>query len=436
MGVKLLSGGTPTPFPNPFSWVEGLGLDTDPSFTAIPAKDVRATNGVGIDYQRVFEPSDDLTYSAVWMVLEYSRHEACNAPDANGNSSRILVLGSDNFWHIYNINLDGNNEVTTVTYDHAIVNPSGITLAEGTWDPVDRDVFTYVGKEATSLVMYEWNCANQTESVRFDWTAQIQARHPSWSDAVGIANIDEGMYSDDGRYAAFLVRAAAFAYRGIVCVDMQTNTILGSIEGGVEPNYITMSPSGDYVSPSWYNTGGPSGTGGAWVYNKDFTNPRRISVANGEHADMVKGADGDDYYVTIGFGDVSQIPGHVGATDWIYAVNCRTQVVTNLYYTYDANVTDAIHFSGRCIGLPGYIVTSHYSLNDRDGIYLTNIHDGTIRRIGYSHVIGAPSYYHQPHAMISPSGKHVFSSTNAEGTSTNPYSIMFHLPIDSIPPAI
>tara|TARA_R110000851_G_C13102760_1_gene569257 strand:- start:39998 stop:41314 length:1317 start_codon:yes stop_codon:yes gene_type:complete len=438
MAFSLISGGTPTPFPGLFSWAFGLSVDTEPNWTVIPAKDVKDTNSLGIEFQRVFEPSDVTLGTADWLLNEYSRHQAFNAADINGNSSRILVLATDNFWHVYDINTDGNNDVTTVTYAHPVVT-GGLVLAEGVWHPTDQDLFTYVGKDAATFVMYQWNCATQQQTVVYDWTTQMRARHPAWAAAGGMWNTDEGMYSDDGRYAAFKVHAPYdendVPYLGMVCVDLQLNTILGSIDGGAEPNYITMSPSGAYVVPGWYYSGGPNNDGGAWRYDKDFTNPVRVSVTGGEHADCCVGADGDDYYVSWEYGPTSLIPGYTSQST-MFATNMRTQVVNTLYSPYAVTVTDAMHYSGRCIDLPGYVVTSHYGADNRDGIYLLNIHDGTIRKIGHAHVISDPGYYHQPHACVSPSGKHILATTDADQTSANPYSIMFHIPINSIPPAI
>ena len=444
MPVNLISGGSPTPFPVPsgFNWTLGISLDTDSDFTGHLAKDVKFTNGVGIEYQKVFDTADATIGTPAYIVHEYSRRRAFNVPDVNGNSSRCIAFASDGWWYLYDINLDGNNDVTTLTVNHRVT----AGMNEPWWHPTDPNKFWYILGDGVTLELYEWDCVLESGSIYRDWNTLIINADPTFSTAAGITMGTEGTLSTDGRYGCFMVQEAYdgnnFPYLGMVCIDIIDNTLEGVFPVGTlgRPNHTSMDPTGQFCVPSWGDrSGGPDGNGGAFAFSRDFSTSLRLSVNDGEHAGNVLGADGTPWHVSVEYEELSDIPG-VTSGSFLYATNMITQQVNQFYFVFDPAVSPGLHISGECTDLPGYVVVSHFATSNRDGIYLLNIHDGTVRKIGSSHAQDIPDtgtgYYTQPHATISQSGKHVFSGSNADGTEVNPATYMFHIPHTEIPPAI
>ena len=106
-----------------------------------------------------------------------------------------------------------------------------------------------------------------------------------------IADGSEGSPSADGNRYAWAVFDGRERMVGLVSYDLETDTILGTMD--IPPrahiDNLSMSPSGKYVVVS-----GAEVT----VYNADFSNPR-VLVPSSEHSDIAIGTDGEAYYLHV-----------------------------------------------------------------------------------------------------------------------------------------
>jgi len=118
---------------------------------------------------------------------------------------------------------------------------------------------------------------------------------------------------------------------------------------GERPNWVSMSPSGNYCVTS--NYGGP----GVVAYSRDFSTSKKIADI-GEHSDIGIDAAGDDAYVSIDYND---------AGGNVYMANLRTGVRTNLFPSYVNGTSTAFHFSGKNFNKPGWFVMSTYAESGR-----------------------------------------------------------------------
>jgi len=214
----------------------------------------------------------------------------------------------------------------------------------------------------------------------------------------------EGSPSADGNRYAWVVFDGQERMAGLVSYDLETDTILGTLD--LEPyadiDNVSMSPSGNYVVVS-----GAEVT----VYDADLSNPR-VLLPSSEHSDIAIGADGEDYYLHIDFesqdGDV-------------VAINLKTSEKIVLFSMYEEKVTTSIHVSGKAFNKPGWaILSSYYPKDGGDGWTYDKVFaitfDPTLDEqiiLNLAHTRNcAESYWTEPHAVPNRDLTRVYYNSN------------------------
>jgi len=264
---------------------------------------------------------------------DYSRRQAFNADD-----TLAVIYGGQGFWHLY--------DARSYRYIRRLNGPAGD--AEPQWHPTDPNQLYYLPNYG-GLVIYSLNVTSNTTTT----VASFAGRLP-WPAAAHVWTKAEGSPSEDGRYWAFMVDDAAWNSLGLFTWDMQTDTILGTLHtNGNRPDHVSISPSGNHVVAQW------SAPWRVRAYNRTLTSHRVVDCAP-NHSDLVKGSDGDDYYVAIDYssgGDPNCSP----ANGYVFMRNLRTGVRTDLFPTYVNRTSTAAHFSGKAFRKPGWFLISTYA---------------------------------------------------------------------------
>lgn len=339
----------------------------------------------------------------------YSRVQPFNADD-----SMFFVYALDGFWHVY-----------STSNQQYLKRLNGLASdAEPFWHPTDPDKLyfspTYGGMEIRLLTVSTnaWTVA-----------ANFSGRLP-WTNAARVWSKAEGAPSADGKIWCFQVETENFNPLGLMSYNMETDTILGTLNftqyGLPRPDHTSTSASGEYCVPSWIE---PVGTR---AYKVDFSNadtPIQLHPTS-EHSDLGFGADGEDYYVAL---DYQSNDGD------FFMRNIRTGVRTNLFTTYGGSFC-AYHVSAKNFDKPGWVLVSTYAgsgvkwfqgklfaveLKANPRVYILALHNATV-----------PDYWGEPHAAVNRDFTKVLYNSNYGTTQRDPTNVdayMIQIPATAIP---
>lgn len=186
--------------------------------------------------------------STLNLVPDYSKMQAWNS-----DGSRLLLIAGNGFWHLYN----GN----TYTWIKRLVSPAlrydGQDL-EIRWSHTNPDVFYYV----SGMALYSYSISMDISTVAHTFSC-VGAGYT----CANIHNGDEGNQSEDDRYWVFYAQTGSPDWKAkeIIVYDKQTEAIITQkeltnsnlcISSGPgacpsTPNWVGMSPSGNYVIIQW-----------------------------------------------------------------------------------------------------------------------------------------------------------------------------------------
>jgi len=384
---------------------------------------------------RVTNHANDSNTIANRVVPDYSRRQVFNA-----DQSRMLLLASDGYWHLY----DANN------YSHIRrVSLQGDSV-EFQWHPTNPDLLYRMAYNGGLRIYLQdlTDATDNTSTVVADFTnVSSISGYPGftsinqvWPNATRFMTGEEGSPSADGRYWALMGMSGDFNNNyGIIVYDMQTNSIIGVYDyatdgGGIGgPNNITMSPSGTHVVALWNppacdgQNGRPAGRGtlnnpcGTMSFSPDFSRAQGLAM-NGEHGDTAIGINGNDVYVGIEY----QSRGAIEVID-LETGNLVSNIETNVW------IGGAVHISGRAHNRPGWVVISHYSNSPVNAWYSEEIFmakldaNPVIIRLA-KHQSNSADYWSQPHATISRDATKVVWGSNWSGTLLDLDTYMINVP--------
>jgi hypothetical protein len=333
---------------------------------------------------------------------DYARRQAFNA-----DNSRILIYSENGHWHLY--------DAVTYAWIKQLAGPAGD--AEPQWHPTNPDLMYYLPTNG-GMVVNELN----VETNRLRVVASFVNRLP-WKTAAHVWTKSEGSPSANGRYWGFMVDDVNWASLGAFTWDMQTDTILGTMNfNGRRPDNVSMSPTGKYILISWLD--------GTWSYTRDFSGRTRVNALV-EHADVALDANGDDAYVAVDY-----------KTGWVFTVNLRTGVRTNLFECYPNRTATAFHFSGKAYLRPGWVLVSTYA--DYNGarqwlhrkVYAVELKTNPrIYHLAHHHSV-PNGYWTEPHASVNRDFTRISFSSNWDINSKSDIdTYMIELPTGAIPKA-
>jgi hypothetical protein len=331
---------------------------------------------------------------------DYSRRQAFNA-----DNTRLIVFAIDGFWHLY--------DAITLDYITRLDGgPAGD--AELQWHPTNPNLFYYLPNNGGMVISIYDITTKQTTTA-----ANFTGRLP-WATAARVWTKSEGSPSADGRYWGFMVETSSFASLGLITYDLETDTITGTLDldGIGRPDHVSMSPSGDYIVPSW------DGGLGTVAYTRDFSSSTQL-LHKSEHSDIALLANGHDAYIALDY----QSSG--GDVFW---VDLQAQQKTVLFGTYGNSAT-AIHFSGKAFNKPGWVLASTYGMNSdlddpvkkwfHDKVFLIELETGRILNVAHAHPGSGDSgllpYFGEPQWSISRDG------TKAVGNFNGPIATIINL---------
>jgi hypothetical protein len=256
---------------------------------------------------------------------DYSRRQAFNA-----DGTRLLVASSNGYWYLYDaVSADYVSELSAVGGD-----------AEPQWHPDDPRTLFYLPPNGRGMTIHSLNIETGMSQIVGDLSDRLRLH---WPNASAASTRSEGSPSADARYWALLVEDAQGVVSGVFVWDRTADHIVSHLSIDGDPDYVSMSPSGNYVVIAWEDR--------TVVYTQALADPR-VLLEGAEHSDLAIGADGDDYYVGIDF-DTDEGD--------IFMSNLRTGERTRLLTTYINGSATSIHISGKGFSRPGWVVLSTFA---------------------------------------------------------------------------
>jgi hypothetical protein len=369
---------SPTPTPPSSEWVTGKSSASEPA-QANPAKGVVTPDPTF--NTPVIKISDRNDPPSGFARNDYARRQAFNA-----DNTRQLVYARDGFWHLYDAN--------TFKYVTKLIGPAGD--AEPQWHPTDPNKLYYLPTNGVGMKVNLLDVTTGKSTVVGDLAQRIKQL---WSTAYAAWTKSEGSPSKDGRYWCFMVDTSSWSSVGVVCWDMQTDTIIGARgTDGERPDHVSMSPSGKWCVVSG---DGPSGT---VAYSQDFKTSKKL-LSKSEHSDIGLASNGDDIYVSVDY--------QSNAGD-VFMLNINTGVRTVLFPSYLSGSARAFHFSCKSFNMPGFVLVSAYGeygggqeWMDRKITLVELKTNPIIRNVAWHHskVPASDGYFWESHASISRDGR-------------------------------
>lgn len=317
----------PPPPPPPATGEFNLpALAADPITGTVtkPARGQSFTDPVyGTKITRATQASDGTGDS---MQLEYSRRQAFNA-----DNTRYLAQASNGYWFLY--------DVATKAPIKKLAGMAGD--CEPLWVPGKPRNLIYTSQNG-GKVWWAKDVEADSDTVLFDFTGKTP-----WPNATHFWTKGEGSTSADGRYLALMAETDSWQTVGLLVLDTVNKTVVSTLDaskfGGNRPDHVSMSPSGNYVVPSWAFL--PAY--GTRAYTRDFSSFRQMHKQS-QHSDLAIGPNGEDFYVYFSYDN-----GTVYAQD----IATGTQFdVMGLYLADGESWTG--HISGQAFDRPGWVVIS------------------------------------------------------------------------------
>jgi hypothetical protein len=351
-------------------------------------------NGLGTRITRIADRT------AFGTAPEYLRHHYSKTQPWNSDGTRVILAEDDE-----NPLLDGK------TYQ---IQSTPTPPLKGGQGPKSR-----------------WSCKDPNKMFKIngntwyhiDVAANIQTTKFTFSDYSQLNLRNEGNLSYDDKYVALAGQKISSpngsADLWVVLFNVETNTIVDEIMFANRYNtisiidWVSMSPSGEYVVIKWYDATGL----GVDVYkfpNNVLTFHRELS-ARSAHGDIGVDSEGNDVWV-VAESDGTNHPG-VGLSMYDLETGDYT---TLLDEQSGGSPYQAVHVSCRNYKRPGwaYISTSTQSSNPMEILAVKLDGSKTVERYGYSH----NNYFDGRSAVVpvpNPDGTKVMFNSNWHGANSD-----------------
>ncbi len=364
---------------------------------------------------------------------DYSRRQPFNADD-----SKLIVYSQGGKWNLY--------DVETLRHIREIDIQGARTELQ--WHPVDPDLLFFMDDNG-GMTISTYNVVTDEKKVVADFRnlEKIAGRPGAtsltdvWPNAARASTKAEGSPSADARYWAFMVETATAQPLGMITYDMQTDTVTGVFDyerdgNGVEaPDHISMSPSGDFVVPSW--SGGaacpsPEELGtvnkpcGLMAYSRDFSTAVGLMVRS-PHSDIGIDANGRDVIVAGNY-----------VTGWVEMWDLATGNKTRLWQIYEDGNSTAMHVSAKNFNKPGWVLISTY-MEKKPGWYASKLMAVELkaapRILNIAHTYNTvETYFSETHAVVNRDfTKVLFNSNWNTANMLNVDAYMVSLPDGAVP---
>ena len=357
---------------------------------------------------------------------DYSRRQAFNADE-----TFILIYAQDGYWHLY--------DAANLSYIRKLSLGGG--SVEPQWHPTDPNLlFKLPNNGGLSIETHNVltdevvTVADFTNVASINGYPGVTSIKDIWPNVARVSTKNEGSPSKDARYWGLQVENSSFtASYGAITYDLQTNTITGVFDfaangiGG--PDHISMSPSGEYVVPSWNaeKCAGPSSLGttnnpcGLMAYTRDFSTAVGLSEI-GPHSDTAIDANGNDVIVISNY-----------QSGFVESIELGTGQITRLFNIYVNDSATAMHISGKAFNKPGWVLISTYAATRTEEWWTKKIMaveiaaNPQILNIShtYSNEVG---YWTQPQAAVNRDFTKIMFNSNWGSNSEDTDAYMIELP--------
>ena len=294
------------------------------------------------------------------------------------------------------------------------------------WHPTNPAVLRYLdgaNRSVGSMRLYEVDVASGTTRTVVDLGARIRARFPG---AVYMGDAAEGSPSRNGNRYAWMVFNDREDVIGYLSYDLASDRILGSmpIDARGEPDWISVTPSGDFVILSFARDDNDTFVSSTVAYSVDFTSPVQIHN-DAEHSDTGINAAGEDVYIYIDFND--------GAAK---VFNLVTRERFSLFNLYSERTNTSIHMSGKGYNNPGWAVFSTYNCSAPGGwachkVFAVELYQDNPRIANLAHTYNCGNnYWTETHAVTNRDLSRVYFNSDGGscGIDAEVYSIDLDLP--------
>ena len=267
---------------------------------------------------------------------DYSRRQAFNA-----NDTRLVAYVSGGTWR----------QLDAATGRDLGRLPGLVGDAEPQWHPTKPDLLFYI-PDFGGLTVHQLNVRTGVTTTIGDFTGRLP-----WPNAARVHTGSEGSPSANSRWWGFMVETQNGSPLGLMVWDRYTDTIRSTLsleaQGLDGPNYVTMSPTGDFLIGGWDDATGVR------AYKRSLNRNQWVQLAaQGEHSDIALLPNGNDAYVAL---DFEAAGGPVQYTDIREAINTGTAAPVTLFDTYlGSGSYTSIHFSGKAFDRPGWVLASTY----------------------------------------------------------------------------
>jgi hypothetical protein len=377
----------------------------------------------GLSIARVTDPSQVTDHDLpTWVRHEYSRRPAFNT-----DSSRVLMISSNGWLRLYDVEESGTLGFVKTLEPGEPQEPN--------WHPTNPDVFYLFEPYGGGLTISSYDVTSDATVLVVDLTARVQALFP---DATGMWTKQEGRPSNDGRVWCLEVGHGdgdgGFTADGFIAYDMIDDRILGSLAVTETPDHISTSPLGTYCVPSWDH---PTGTR---AYTTDFATSTQLHDRS-EHSDLALTRSGDEVLVYTAYDGPD-----AGA---VVMVGLADGEATPLFPLYGENDSaTAMHISGTARDRPGWAVVSFYGCSEHYGDEPCDpatqwFYDKVIavelaaspRIFNLAHIhYGDAGYFAEPQAVANPDLTQVlFVSTWESANEADIASYLMQIPACALP---
>lgn len=349
----------------------------------------------------------------------------------------MLVYSQGGVWHTYDVeSLEKDRKLDVVG---AQIEPQ--------WHPTDPDLM-FVMQHQGGMTIDTYNVKTDERKTVTDFRKLASiANHPGatsltnvWPNAARAWTKSEGAPSADARYWALQVETIDFKPLGMITYDMQENAVVGVYDfatdgGGVgRPDHISMSPSGDFVVPSWSNDscksreelGTVSKPCGKMSFSRDFSTAVGLNMRS-PHSDLGIDANGRDIVVA---GDYQ--------SGWVEMWDLATGENTKLWQIYENGNSTAMHVSAKNFDKPGWVLISTY-MEKKPGWYVQKLMavetKASPRILNIAHTYNTvETYFSETHATVNRDfTKVAFNSNWQTANMLDIDTYIVSLPEDAVP---
>ena len=354
----------------------------------------------------VVRATDHATETEGFARNDYSRRNPFNA-----TGDLFFVYAHDGSWHLY--------ETSSLRHLKVLEGLGGD--AEPQWDPTDANTLYYLPTNG-GMVVNRLNVSSGQTSVVGDFRGRLP-----WSRAAHVWTKSEGSPSADGRYWAFMVDDEAFEGLGLFVWDKQNDAILGTYDFAARrkgrPDHVSMSQTGEFLVASWDD--------GTIAFDRTFTAERLVHHVS-EHSDLALDALGNDVYVSV---DYQSEGGDA------FMIQLKSGERTALFPTYIEGTTTTLHFSGKAVRHPGWVLVSTFNTGGagrkwlHEKVFAVELKaNPTILHVAHHHSV-FDEYWTEPHAAVNRDfTKILFNSNWDQRSPTDVDAYLVQLPAGLIAP--